>query len=720
VACVGACGCAFALAALAAASGVRAQEPEPGPDRRPFVFPADTQVVILDMVARDRKGLTVRDLRPDEIQVLEDGVRQDIARLEFVSQGRPTELTRPASAAVPRESGGRVESHPNLITLVFDQLGPEARLRARRAGLDELLRVGTRTDVLVSVFTVGDRLRLVHQFTNDVEALRDAIDRATSMPPPDFPGVDDGIAQASKVLAESREQLERTRMQGTSATATLGRLGYDVAVAEMMLNALKMTETLQREQQGNASLFALLALARQQRSLAGRKAIVLFSEGIQVPPHLEEIFRSVVSEANRANASVYAVDARGLMAASTLADTKEFLGQAREASLRSATSPTFSRVTREEVFATDTAETGLRMNVQDTLGDLAESTGGSLIANTNNVRPGIARIIDDMAGYYQLTYSSKNEGFDGRFRKVLVKVNRPGLTIQTRAGYYALPPGEGRYTFPFELPLMMAVKAEPVPDDFPFRARAFHFGAVEEGLRHTVAVEVGLKDLLREWDKKTKRPKSHFSFLIVLRDGTGKVVHQASHDSPIEMPREQKATPAAGTVTFLRSFDLAPGRYTLEAAVVDQLARKASVRRSVVLVPSSRPSLSSLALIKRTEPVPASALASDDKFRLGGIRIVPHVAEPTLLGVDSLRLFLVAFPASPVGEAPQLTLEFSLDGVTVARSTPQLPEPDAEGQISYVATLPASDLAPGRYQVKALLQQGGLQAAENAFFTIGE
>jgi VWFA-related protein len=711
--------CSSVLAALGAAAATRAQEAEPAPERRPFVFPADTQVVVLDMVARDRKGLTVRNLRPEEIQVLEDGQRQDIARFEFVAQGRPIELTKPTPGATPREPDGP-QSHPNLITLVFDQLGPEERQRARKAGLDELLRVGTRSDVLVSVFAIGRRLRLIHQFTNDPDALREAIDRATSIPPPSFTEVDAGIAEASKIVAESRELAERTRMQGASANATLGRLGYDAAVAEMVLNALKMTETLQREQQGNTSLFALLALARQQRSLAGRKAIVLFSEGIQVPPHLEEVFRSVVSEANRANTSVYAVDARGLTAASTLADTKEFLGQAREASLRSATSPAYSRVTREEVFATDTAETSLRMNVQDTLGDLAASTGGVLIANTNDVRPGIGRIIDDMAGYYQLTYSSKNEGFDGRFRRVLVKVSRPGVAIQARAGYYALPPGEGRYTFPFELPLMMAVRADPVPDDFPFRARAFHFGTVEGGLRHTVAVEVGLGDLSRERDKKAKRPKAHFSFLLILRDGTGKVVHQASHDSPIEMPRDQDQALPPGTVTFLRSFDLAPGRYTLEAAVVDQLARKASVRRSVVLVPSSRPGLSSLALIKRTEPVTEGALASDDRFRLGSLRIVPHVGEPTLLGSDSLRLFLVAFPASPAGDAPELTLEFSLDGVPVARSTPRLPEADAEGKIAYVATLPASDLAPGRYQLRAVLQQAGLQAAEDAFFTIAQ
>ena len=83
-------------------------------------------------------------------------------------------------------------------------------------------------------------------------------------------------------------------------------------MANMVVNALRMTDTLQREQQGHSSLFSILALARQQQPLAGRKTILFFSEGIQAPPTLDHVLLAAISEANRANVSVYAVDARGL------------------------------------------------------------------------------------------------------------------------------------------------------------------------------------------------------------------------------------------------------------------------------------------------------------------------------------------------------------------------------------------------------------------------
>ena len=83
-------------------------------------------------------------------------------------------------------------------------------------------------------------------------------------------------------------------------------------MARMDVDALRLTDTLQREQQGSPRSIRLLALARQQQRLAGRKTILFFSEGLQITPRLEHVLPTAVSEANRANVSIYAVDARGL------------------------------------------------------------------------------------------------------------------------------------------------------------------------------------------------------------------------------------------------------------------------------------------------------------------------------------------------------------------------------------------------------------------------
>ena len=85
---------------------------------------------------------------------------------------------------------------------------------------------------------------------------------------------------------------------------------------------------------------------------------------------------------------------------------------------------------------------------------------------------------------------------------------------------------------------------------------------------------------------------------------------------------------------FTRSFTLPPGRYSLELVVLDQVAQRASVRKSVLVVPAPRPGLvlSSLAVVKRTEPVAEGALESRDPLRNGANRVVPFVGEPTLPG----------------------------------------------------------------------------------------
>ena len=75
---------------------------------------------------------------------------------------------------------------------------------------------------------------------------------------------------------------------------------FDADMARMAVDALRLTQTLQREQQGHSSLYSLLALSRQQQRLAGRKTILFFSEGIQVPPTLEHVLSAAISEANRA------------------------------------------------------------------------------------------------------------------------------------------------------------------------------------------------------------------------------------------------------------------------------------------------------------------------------------------------------------------------------------------------------------------------------------
>jgi hypothetical protein len=489
----------------------------------------------------------------------------------------------------------------------------------------------------------------------------------------------------------------------------------------MAVDALRMTDTLQREQQGQSSLYSLLALARQQHRLAGRKTILFFSEGIQVPPSLEHVFRSTISEANRANVSIYTIDARGLTEERDLEATRQVLQAAAAAAQRQMLSRGVGAVPKDQVLALDDAERSLRLDLQGALNDLAESTGGALIANSNDVRPGIERAVGDLQGYYEVIYAPRNSVYDGRFRSIAVKLGRPDVRVQARSGYFALPPGEGTATFPFEVELLKALRTDPLPEAFPIHARSFRFGPEPGGLRYTAVLEVPLAGISFEPDDRGETDRAHFSILLVIRDPAGSVVEKFSEDSPVFLPRTRRAALKRGNAVFLRSFALAPGRYTLEAAVVDQLARRFGTERSALEVARAAPGLevSQLMLIKRAEAVAAGALRSEDPFRQGGTRLVPWLGEPHVGRGELLSLFLVAYPR-PNGPPGDVLIEFLREGELVAQSLSPLPAAGESGRAAFVASVPMQELRPGRYEARLLVKQGGLVTQRSTSFVLDE
>ncbi len=364
---------------------------------------------------------------------------------------------------------------------------------------------------------------------------------------------------------------------GASAGAASGQAAVEAGFANVEQRAVDMAENIERSQRGNSSLFGLFALARQEQRLAGRKAIVYFSEGLQVPNQLQPLYRSVVSEANRANLSIYSVDTRGLRTTSDFDRTRTDLNKSRENVRRQVQSRGGRAVTREDVLAGEVAEDAITMNAQGMLGALSESTGGRLIANSNDVRAGLGRAIADTSGYYEITYDPQLAAFDGSFRRVAVKVKRSGVSVQAREGYFALPPGEGSVDFPWELPLLKMLKASPPPRDFDTRSAAYHFGPEAGEIRHTLVAEIPLERALL-------RGQGRHAQGALLRAGVGarrlgqRCASTSRQDSPVEVPEKSLEALKQGNAVFTRSFTLPPGRYSLEIVVLDQAAQRASVR----------------------------------------------------------------------------------------------------------------------------------------------
>ena len=188
------------------------------------------------------------------------------------------------------------------------------------------------------------------------------------------------------------------------------------------------------------------------RTLPGRKSVIFFSEGLAIPPTVAARFRSVIDTANRANVSIYAMDAAGLRTESTSKETRDSINAAAER--RCGAIPTTDVTGAAMTEALESNEDILRSDPHSGLGQLTDETGGILIRNTNDLTGGFRRIDQDMRNYYMLSYVPNNDIFDGKFRTITVKVKRSGVDVAARKGYYAVRAPGAMPVLSFEAPAL--------------------------------------------------------------------------------------------------------------------------------------------------------------------------------------------------------------------------------------------------------------------------
>jgi VWFA-related protein len=675
-------------------------------------FGVGTAQVVLDVVIRDKKGRPVLDVRPEELEVYEQGERQTVEGFRLVETGELDSGQQQVASLTQPDADRRI----NLVTIVFDALGVDGRRQGKRAA-EAFIDKGLKPNTFVSIFRVDQRLSMVAPFTNDKKLLEAAIDRATS-------GERFGVTDEREAMEAALKQLdEPTEQGGQGADPTaVGSSAAAQAQARAIANMLRLAKELEAQQQGGTSLYPLLALMKGHNDLAGRKTLIYITEWLGVPPSLEAVFRSVISEANRSNVSVYAIDARGLQTGQAMAGARSMLDRARDISMDTMQDRGGGSVSKDEIKLSETAEGALRANVEGILQDLAEGTGGFHISNTNNFKPGAERIAADIAGYYELTYTPPPFPFDGSFRAIEVRVARKDVSVHTRNGYFALPPGEASAVFPYEVPLLGALSVEQPPNQLQLRAGALRFGEAPTGGRDTkIVVEVPIADLKMTTDELAGKYGLHFSLLAAVKDSNGEIVQRYSEDYPFEGPLEKAEALRMGNIVFKRRLGLPPGEYTLEVAGQDRFTGSIAVQRDTFTVPKSGagPEMSSLALVRRVDDLPEGTSSDDPLDLFNKKRIIPNLDAPISRATNpKLWLFFLAYPEDGAATPPEMTMEFVKDGKAVGRSQAALPAPDPDGIIRFISPIPTDSFPEGRYDVKVALKQGSGECTEATAFTL--
>jgi len=365
-----------------------------------IVLKANSELVLTNVVARDAKtGELLRGLKQSDFMVFENGKRQQIASFDFqnVEMAAPlNEATISGLAASVSSNGAKasVVANPEelrdhrLIVMFFDltSMQPEDLDRSVTAAQD-FLRTKMQPADLVALISLGDTLKVDQDFTADKNIL---IHKVAIYNGTEGQGFQQGATANSN-------QVEDTT-------------GYTPDESEY--NDLNT----------DRELFALRAVAKSLEKITEKKSLLYFSGGISRDGiENQASLRAAINAAVRANLAIYSVDTRGLQAVSPL-------GDASTGSLRGSGAFNGAALTNNmnANFAT-----------QEVMGTLSSDTGGKAFFDSNDFAPAFAQVQRDTSAYYAIGFHSSDPVRDGHYRKLTIKVNRPGIKLEYRPGYYA-------------------------------------------------------------------------------------------------------------------------------------------------------------------------------------------------------------------------------------------------------------------------------------------
>jgi VWFA-related protein len=657
------------------------------------VFRSTLNLVLVDVVVRDKSGAVVRGLTPDDFELLEDGVRQKIVTLAYEEIKPGVEPIQNASALANVSLDNRpavavggntpkpaaAEPHPltsdetaghRLVTLVFDtsSMEPDNVQKAVDAAQDWVDNRMTSAD-LVAVATIGSGLQVLSDFSSDPEQVHAALSTLSAAHGTAFEAVD-----ASTTATD--EQLQSATDDSTSVDQSAQEL--DTFNNDVRLRALKtLAEALQPIQQ--------------------KKALIYFSSGMERSGTDNQVeLRAAVNAAVRANISIYPVDARGLQAVVPG-------GSARQASKGGLAAFSGSAVSRQ--FSQLAAQ-------QETLTSLASDTGGTAFTDTNDFGEAFTRVERDISSYYLLGFSSTNTNRDGRYRRITVRVrNRSGLKIQAKEGYYADRDFAHTARNDREVQLQEQLGAAIAATDVPMFVTTGWFRLAPDKYYVPISVAVPGSAISARQEGAPSVAKG-LDIAGFIRDERGFPVGRIR--DTITVPPASTDSLASRQVLYRTSVTLPPGRFSLKVVVRENADGLMGTFETPIVVPELKQSpvkVSSVVLGTQLQNVDAKKASSP--LANEGVEVVPNLTH--IVGHDQKLYFYyeVYDPTLENGAARlQTNLSFYRGKVKVF-DTPLVERSHIDAADRKAAIfqfeIPAGSVKPGLYtcQVNIIDEAGG-------------
>jgi VWFA-related protein len=378
-----------------------------------------TRLVQISVVVHDKSGKPVRDLKKEDFELFDKGQAQMI---QFFSSESDEPLPGNAPPLAPgvvsnrfvnSTAGGKPHLAPlpaSLTVILLDGLNTAFTDQhyAKEALIKFLnqLQPGDR----VAIYTLSNGLRVLHDFTSDTESLL-------------------------ATLAKHRNQDSFSLNASSYDDANTG----DDTLDAFLDQANERIANFYQARRTETTLAALQTISQHLAGMPGRKNLVWLSgsfptivgqgtNGTLGPDfqNYSESMKMALRTLNDVGIAIYPVDARGLIGAF------DFMPSMSPSSR--APNPR-----RRGMQPVDQRAQNQIIQTQGTMREIADRTGGRAFINTNDITGAIRRAVDDSRFTYTLAYTPTHDQWDGKFREIKIKVNRPGVDVRYRQGYYAYP-----------------------------------------------------------------------------------------------------------------------------------------------------------------------------------------------------------------------------------------------------------------------------------------
>ena len=574
----------------------------PAQQQADYTFRVQSDLVLVNVTVRDKSGNIVRGLKPENFTILEDNkpqkvesfdienvdaiANQDVAQAAPLSAA-PTEQGNASTVPAATANSKDQFKDRRLIILFFDlsAMEPDEIDRAVTAAQHYVDAQMAPAD-LVAIVSLGSALLVNQDFTSDHELLKKQLQSFSA-------GSGQGFEEGTTGTTEGT--------QDTGQSFTADDTEYNIFNTDRRLEALR-------------------SVAEKLSSMQQKKSLIYFSSGMdRTGIENQSELRAAINAAVRSNMSIYTMDLRGLQA--LVAG-----GEAQNASLRG-TSP----------YSGQSSINALNSNftTQESLVTLASDTGGRAFLDSNDFGKVFKGVQDDTSTYYLLGYHSSNPARDGRYRRISVKVNVPGVKIDFRRGYYA--PADYRHATKEdkELQLQQELASELPTTDLPLYLSTAYFRLQSNKFFVQVSLVVPGSEI--PFTRNSERDKATLDVIGIVLDSEKHPVTQIR--DTVNLAVEASSEVQKKNVQYNTGLSLPPEKYHLKFVVREnQTGRMGSFETDLTVPDLKLQPLKMSSIILASQLQPAKKGATPNPLIRDGSEIIPNVTH-VFSSTQHLRLY---------------------------------------------------------------------------------